>query len=58
MGLCKAIFALDDAAAASGEQRLLDTAFIGEHTHGYAHFEAAVRACGWPDIERESGLKR
>ncbi len=58
MGLCKAIFALDDAAIAAGAQRVLDTNFIGEHTHGFAEVEAAVRACGWDEIERESGLKR
>ena len=58
MGLCKAIFALDDEAAAAGDPRLLDTAFVKEHTHGYAEFEAAVRDCGWGEIERESGLKR
>jgi molybdopterin-dependent oxidoreductase alpha subunit len=58
MGLCKAIFAFDDAALAAGEQRVLDVAFIGEHTQGFGDFEAAVRACGWLDIERESGLAR
>jgi len=58
MGLCKAIFALDDAAHARGEQRVLDTAFLLEHTHGLIEFEAAVRACPWDDIERESGLRR
>ncbi|SFC16637.1 FdhF/YdeP family oxidoreductase [Massilia yuzhufengensis] len=58
MGLCKAIFDLDDAALASGRQRVLDTAFIQEHTEGFADFEAAVRACEWADIERESGLWR
>jgi molybdopterin-dependent oxidoreductase alpha subunit len=58
MGLCKAVFALDDAAVAAGEQRVLDTAFITEHTHGFGEFEASVRACAWNDIERESGLPR
>ena len=58
MGLCKAVFALDDAAVQAGEQRVLDTAFIMEHTHGFAEFEASVRACEWGAIERESGLTR
>jgi len=58
MGLAKALFAFDDAALAANEQRVLDVAFIGEHTHGFAEFEAAVRACDWRDIERESGLLR
>jgi molybdopterin-dependent oxidoreductase alpha subunit len=58
MGLCKAVLALDDAAAAAGEARVLDTAFIEEHTHGFDAFAQAVRGCAWPAIERESGLKR
>lgn len=56
MGICKAVFALDDAARAAGEQRVIDTAFIGEHTHGFEDFERAVRACSWDAIVRESGL--
>ena len=58
MGLCKAIFAFDDATRVAGSQRLLDTAFLQEHTDGLRDFEAAVRACAWGDIERESGLRR
>jgi len=58
MGMCKAIFALDDAAKARGEQRVIDVAFVQEHTHGFDAFERAVRACGWDAIEREAGLPR
>ncbi|MGJ9416734.1 FdhF/YdeP family oxidoreductase [Massilia sp. CMS3.1] len=58
MGLCKAILALDDAALDGGAARVLDTAFLAGHTHGLDDFLASVRTCGWPDIERESGLKR
>ena len=58
MGLCKAVFDLDDAAQAAGEQRVLDVAFIQEHTRGFGEFEQSVRACGWDAIERESGLRR
>lgn len=58
MGLCKAIFAFDDATRVAGSQRVLDMAFLQEHTHGFAAFEAAVRACAWEAIERESGLRR
>ena len=58
MGLCKAIFAFDDATRVAGSQRVLDTAFLQEHTHGFTAFEAAVRACAWEAIERESGLGR
>ena len=56
MGMAKALLALDDAALAVGEQRVLDVAFIQEYTHGFDEFEAVVRACAWRDIERESGL--
>ncbi|MCD2518724.1 FdhF/YdeP family oxidoreductase [Massilia sp. G4R7] len=58
MGLCKAVFDRDDAAQAAGEQRVLDVAFIQEHTQGFAEFEQSVRDCGWEAIERESGLRR
>ncbi|MEW6371754.1 MAG: FdhF/YdeP family oxidoreductase [Pseudomonadota bacterium] len=58
MGICKALLALDDAALAAGGQRVLDVDFIAAHTHGFADFEASVRACGWEAIERESGLAR
>ena len=58
MGMSKAIFALDDAAKENGEQRVIDIAFIQEHTHGFETFEHAVRACSWDAIERESGLAR
>ena len=58
MGMCKAIFALDDAALAAGEQRVIDIAFIQEHTNGFDAFERAVRACTWQAIEREAGLSQ
>ena len=56
MGIAKAVFALDDAAQASGSPRVLDVAFIEEHTHGFETFEAQVRATSWDEILRESGL--
>ena len=58
MGMCKVIFALDDSARQAGAQRVIDVAFIQEHTHGFEEFERAVRACSWDAIERESGLPR
>ncbi|WP_046116114.1 FdhF/YdeP family oxidoreductase [Aquincola tertiaricarbonis] len=57
-GLCKALLELDDAAQADGRPRLLDTAFIAQHTHGFDDFAAFVRAQAWPDIEAASGLRR
>jgi molybdopterin-dependent oxidoreductase alpha subunit len=58
MGLCKAVFELDDAAKSGSGQRVLDTEFIVQHTHGLAEFEAAVRAASWDEIVRRSGLTK
>jgi molybdopterin-dependent oxidoreductase alpha subunit len=58
IGLCKAILALDAAAKAAGRERILDLEFVAEHTHGFAEFEAAVRAAEWSELERRSGLAR
>ena len=57
-GLCKWLIERDDAAQAAGTARVLDTAFIAEHTHGLDDLAAALRALSWQDIERESGLAR
>ena len=57
MGMCKHVFAADDAAQKDGK-RVIDTAFIEQHTSGLQEFEAKVRATEWSDIERESGLTR
>ncbi|MBY0294885.1 MAG: FdhF/YdeP family oxidoreductase [Methylobacterium sp.] len=57
MGLCKHVFAADDAAKAEG-RRVLDVDFLAQHTHGLEAFEAKVRATPWEAIERESGLSR
>ena len=58
LGLCKVVVAADDDAAAAGRARVLDTAFIEQHTSGFDAFLAVVRATDWQDIERESGLSR
>lgn len=58
MGLCKALFEADDAANATGSERVLDTAFINEHTHGFEEFEKSVREASWDELERRSGLTR
>ena len=57
-GIAKAVLALDDAAIAEGRPRILDTAFIAEHCHGFEEFEAFVRGHAWEEIERCSGLDR
>ncbi|KAF1047443.1 FdhF/YdeP family oxidoreductase [Xylophilus sp.] len=57
-GLCKGVLALDDEAQAQRLPRVLDVAFIAEHTHGFGACAAAVRATPWEAIERASGLDR
>jgi molybdopterin-dependent oxidoreductase alpha subunit len=57
-GLCKAIIAADDLAVEEGGPRVIDTAFIVEHCHGFAEFAQYVRRSSWVEIERESGLTR
>lgn len=58
LGLCKAVLAADDKAAASGAVPIIDRAFIAQHTSGFDEFAAAVRGCSWSDIESKSGLTR
>ncbi|TLX63284.1 formate dehydrogenase [Stutzerimonas nosocomialis] len=57
-GMCKALFDLDDQAIAAGTPRVLDVAFIEQHTHGFEDFERTVRGYDWPQLERRSGLSR
>ena len=57
-GLCKALFAADRAAIARGGPRILDAAFIAEHTHGLEAFEAFCDGRDWATIEARSGLTR
>ena len=58
MGVCKALIAADDDAVAAGAPRLLDTAFIAEHTHGFDKFANLARGYSWSDLEAYSGLRR
>src|SRR5690606_22421039 len=57
-GICKALFALDDAAQANGRPRVLDVEFIEQHTQGFEAFEQRVRSYDWYVLERRSGLSR
>ena len=57
VGLCKHVFAADEAAQLEGK-RVLDVDFIEQNTHGFAAFEAKVRATSWEEIEAQSGLSR
>ncbi|MDO9429094.1 MAG: FdhF/YdeP family oxidoreductase [Methylobacterium sp.] len=57
-GMCKALFAADDEAVAVGRPRLLDVAFIEEHTHGIDVFKAYCEAQDWAALVARSGLTR
>ena len=57
-GLCKTLLALDDEALKNGTSRVLDTAFIARHGHGFEAFADFVRAQSWQTIEADSGLTR
>ncbi|GAK71923.1 putative oxidoreductase [Agrobacterium rubi TR3 = NBRC 13261] len=56
VGMAKCLFEWDDEAIADGRPRVLDVAFIEEHTHGLAEFENYVRTMPWSDILATSGL--
>ncbi|SFA74621.1 formate dehydrogenase F4A subunit [Rhizobium sp. NFR07] len=57
-GMAKLVFAADDAALAAGAERIIDDAFIAEHTRGMAEWRAIVEATSWEQIEEQSGLTR
>ncbi|WP_091968824.1 FdhF/YdeP family oxidoreductase [Methylobacterium gossipiicola] len=57
-GMCKALFTADDEARIVGRPRILDVAFIEEHTHGIDAFKAFCEAQDWDDLEARSGLTR
>ncbi|TPM33182.1 FdhF/YdeP family oxidoreductase [Mesorhizobium sp. B2-3-5] len=57
-GIAKSLLALDDAAVQNGGQRVLDTAFIAEHTSGFEEFEAYLRRTPWDKIVARSGIAR
>ncbi len=58
MGIAKTVLALDDEAKRTGAARILDEAFIADHTHGFGDFETRVRQTDWTEIETTSGLPR
>ncbi|MBB3212039.1 molybdopterin-dependent oxidoreductase alpha subunit [Herbaspirillum sp. Sphag1AN] len=57
-GVIKRTIELDDEAQLKGTERVIDTAFIAEHTAGFEAFAADVRAESWDDIIQESGVSR
>ncbi|MDM9649131.1 FdhF/YdeP family oxidoreductase [Rhizobium sp. S163] len=56
LGICKHVIEADDRALAEGGERVLDVAFIEEHTTGFEKFVEMARSSSWVEIERESGL--
>jgi molybdopterin-dependent oxidoreductase alpha subunit len=56
LGLCKVVIEADDDALARSLPRIIDVAFIAEHTTGFDGFIELVRSTDWHAIERESGL--
>ncbi|HVE23576.1 MAG TPA: FdhF/YdeP family oxidoreductase [Acidocella sp.] len=57
LGICKHVFAQDDAAKPRG-RRVLDVDFIEQHTIGMEAFRAKAEATSWAEIEQQSGLSR
>ncbi|HEX5509571.1 MAG TPA: FdhF/YdeP family oxidoreductase [Pseudolabrys sp.] len=58
LGICKALIEADDEALENGKPRVLDMAFIQEHTHGFEEYAAFCRQQTWADIEQASGLRQ
>ncbi|HDZ39097.1 MAG TPA: FdhF/YdeP family oxidoreductase [Marinobacter sp.] len=58
MGICKHVIEADKAAQRNGSKRIIDVAFIDEHTQGFDSFLSSVEAAQWNHIEAGSGLTR
>jgi molybdopterin-dependent oxidoreductase alpha subunit len=57
-GMMKVVLAADDAAIASGGERVLDVEFIAAHTSGLEALAEEIRGLSWEAISAESGLSR
>ncbi len=55
-GIAKRVLELDDAAVLAGRPRVLDHAFIAEHTAGFEAFADDLRAESWAALTAESGV--
>ena len=55
-GMIKAVLEADQQAQASGAARIIDTAFIAEHTQGFEALQADVAQESWQVIVNEAGL--
>jgi molybdopterin-dependent oxidoreductase alpha subunit len=58
LGMCKVIVEADDIALRNGDDRIIDTAFIAEHSHGFDAFADQARGADWGEIEHRSGVSR
>jgi molybdopterin-dependent oxidoreductase alpha subunit len=56
--IAKRVVELDDEAVAQGRPRVLDTAFIAEHTTGFHDFARDLRDESWYVLLEESGVAR
>lgn len=57
-GIMRALFEAEQQALAAGRPALLDHAFVGAHTEGFAALYDDIMQEPWPRIEAESGLTR
>lgn len=57
-GMAKHVLEAEDRKWAAEKQHVLDVDFIAQHTVNFEAFAQRVRAIGWDEIERESGLSR
>ncbi|WP_028337862.1 MULTISPECIES: FdhF/YdeP family oxidoreductase [Bradyrhizobium] len=58
IGICKAVIEADDEARSKGHERIVDVAFIEQHTRGFDAFADFCRAQSWIDLEQMSGLRQ
>ncbi|MCJ2182303.1 FdhF/YdeP family oxidoreductase [Novosphingobium sp. 1949] len=58
MGTCKRVLERDEKAQAMGVRRVLDTAFLDQHTHGLEDFLEKLAATSWEELEEASGVTR
>ncbi len=58
MGVMKRVIERDEMAQAAGEKRILDTAFIEQHTNGLPALLDTLKGTSWSSIEKNSGIAR
>jgi molybdopterin-dependent oxidoreductase alpha subunit len=58
MGVCKRVIERDERAKSTGGARVLDEAFIEQHTCGFKAFIDKLDATSWDELELASGVTR